>query len=75
METYDQKSHFKSSLNQLHLSSCQNLLSTSNGHKFLILIQNLEFTHLLEILRDPPPLWYSEFPRLSPGTRPKLRIS
>jgi hypothetical protein len=75
METYNQKSHFKSSLNRLHLSSCQNLLSISDGHKFLILIQSLEFNHLLESLRDPLPLWYSKFPRLSPGTRPKPRIS
>jgi hypothetical protein len=75
MRTYDQKCHFQLSLNRLHLSSCQNLLSTFDSHKFLILIQNLGFNHLLESLRDPLPLWYSEFPRLSHGTRPKHRIS
>jgi hypothetical protein len=50
-------------LPQLNLKkSCLKLSSPSSSNKFLLLIKNLEFDHLLESLGSPLALWYCGSP-------------
>ena len=51
-------------LPQLNLKkSCLKLSSPSSSNKFLLLIKNLEFEHLLESLGSPLPVYYLEYPQ------------
>jgi hypothetical protein len=62
-------------LTQLNQKSCSKIPSTYDSNKSPVLIQNLEFNHLLESLGSPLPLWYFEFPQFSLGFRLKPQVS
>jgi hypothetical protein len=62
-------------LTRLNQKSCPKIPSNYDSHKSPVLILNLEFNHLLEILESYLPLWYFEFPQFSHRFRLKPQIS